>query len=255
MKIFKRKLKKFLLYLKAIEGFGPYICILDELLNRERTRMITIGRTNFYVRTNTPDLKVAISCLYEKEYDYLRCSIPKFIIDAGAHIGTSAIFFAKKYPNAKIIAVEPEKSNFHILLKNTSNYKNIFAINAAIWGYDDRKTLQSRFTGSWGYTIAETQNHTESTEQEINCITIKSIMEKYHIDSIDLLKMDIEGSEKNVLEHSSTWIDSVAVMTIELHERICLGCERAFYLATKDFEILEKHGEKFTVYKNEPSWN
>ncbi len=75
-------------------------------------------------------------------------------------------------------------------------------------------------------------------------------MEKYSIDKIDLLKMDIEGGEKNVLENSSDWIDSVDIITVELHDRICVGCDRAFYLSTKDFKTFEKHGEKITAYKN-----
>ena len=247
---FKRKLKRFLKYHKAIEGFGSYLCILDELLKREMVRMICIGGNNIYVRTNTPDLDVAISGLFKKEYDHIRSINPKAIIDAGAHIGTSAIFFAEKYPNARIIAVEPEESNFDLLLKNTSSFMNIVAIKAAIWGVSDKRTIQNRFTGNWGYTVSDTHNKTESTGQEINCITIRSLMEKNNIESIDLLKMDIVGGEKNVFENSSDWIDSVDIMTVELHDRICVGCDRAFYLATKDFKTFEKHGEKVTAYKN-----
>jgi len=246
----KSKLERFLIYSKAIEGFGLYLCILDELLEREMVRMINIGGASIYVRTNTPDLDIAISGLFRKEYEQIRTSNPKFIIDAGANIGTSAIFFAERYPNAQIIAVEPEESNFNLLLKNTSNYKNIIAIKAAIWGTIDKRTIQNRFTGHGGYTISETENKTESTGQDIDCITIEWLMNKYNIDSIDLLKMDIEGGEKNVLENSSDWIDSVAIMTVELHDRICMGCDRAFYLATKDFKTFEKHGEKVTAYKN-----
>ena len=244
------KLKKFLIYHKTIEGFGSYLCILDELLKRKLVRMIRLDGTNIYIRTNTPDLIVAISTLFEKEYNYIHSINPKTIIDAGGNIGTSAIFFAKKYPNALIITVEPEESNFDLLLKNTSNFKNIVAIKAAIWGVNDKRTIQNRFTGNWGYTISDTHNKTESTGQKINCITIRSLIEEYNIDTIDILKMDIEGGEKNVLENSSDWIDSVDIMTVELHDRICMGCDRAFYLSTKDFKTFEKHGEKVTAYKN-----
>ena len=75
-------------------------------------------------------------------------------------------------------------------------------------------------------------------------------MKEHDIDSIDLLKMDIEGAEKDVLEKSSGWIDRVDVLCAELHDRICMGCDRAFYLATKDFRTFERHGEKITAYRN-----
>jgi FkbM family methyltransferase len=45
---------------------------------------------------------------------------------------------------------------------------------------------------------------------------------EHGIESIDLLKMDIEGGEKDVLEKSLGWIDSVDTMTVELHDRICM---------------------------------
>jgi hypothetical protein len=75
-------------------------------------------------------------------------------------------------------------------------------------------------------------------------------MKEHDIDSIDLLKMDIEGEEKDVLEKSSGWIDRVDVLCAELHDRICMGCDRAFCLATKDFRTFERHGEKITAYRN-----
>jgi FkbM family methyltransferase len=244
----KSKLEKFLIYHKAMKR-GLYLCMLDKLLQREKVRMISIDGIEICVRTNTSDIYVAISSLFEKEYDYIRADNPKFIIDAGANIGTSSIFFAEKYPNARIIAVEPEESNFDQLLQNTKNYKNITPIKVGVWGASEKRTMKNQFSGHWGYTISDTQKRSEPTGQEINCITIGNIMEKYGIEKIDILKMDIEGSEKNVLENSSDWIDSVEILTVELHDRICMGYTRAFYLATKDFLSFEKHAEKITAYK------
>lgn len=245
-----RKLKRFIRYFKFIEGFGPLLFILDDLLGREIVRTISIKGTNIYARTNTSDLSAAKDSLFDKEYENIRCSNPKVIIDGGAYIGTSAIFFAKKYPNALILAVEPEESNFNMLLKNTKKYKNIVAIKAALWGDVGKKIIKYRYTGHWGYGISDTHNRTETTGQEIDCVTVGSLMKKYSIDKIDLLKMNIEGGEKDVLENSSDWIDTVNIMMVELHDRICMGCSRAFYLSTKDFKTIETDGHKVTAYKN-----
>lgn len=246
----KSKLKRYYQYYKAIKGWGALLCILDEIRKRGRERMIAINGVPIHLRTNTPDLFVAISGLYEEEYAYIHLSNPQVILDAGAHIGTSSIFFARKYPNAQVIAIEPEEENFDLLLKNTSQYKNIVAIRAAIWGTPEKRILQNRFTGQWGYTIAETSNRTESTGEEIDCLTIDILMKELGITSIDFLKMDIEGSEKDVLEKSAGWIDAVETITAELHDRICAGCEQAFYFATKDFKTFEMRGEKITAYRN-----
>ena len=246
----KRLIKKFRKYRKAVGTSAAFFCTLDRMFNRERLRSVRIGGQSLWIRTNTPDIEVAMSSLFEKEYGDIRAENPRTIIDLGANIGTSAIFFAQKYPGARIIAVEPEDGNFEMLLKNTHGFENIVAIKAAIWGASDTRTIQNRSTGHWGYTVTSTDNKTESTGQEISCITIKSLMDEHGIESIDLLKMDIEGGEKNVLEDPSEWIDAVKIFTIELHDRICMGCDRAFYLATKDFTTFEKHGEKVTAYRS-----
>jgi hypothetical protein len=152
--MWKKKLKVFLKYEKAIEGFDPFLCIVDQIFKREVERSIVISGFQVYVRTNTPDLNVAISSLYDKEYDYIGYLNPKVIIDAGANIGTSSIYFATRYPNAKVFAIEPEENNFTLLTKNTNRYANIIAIKAAIWGSIEKRTIQNRFTGHWGYTIS-----------------------------------------------------------------------------------------------------
>ena len=93
--------------------------IFNELAKRERLRLITIANEQIYVRTDTPDLDGAKKSLYEREYSNIQCADPSVIIDAGANIGTSSIFFAKKYPDAKVFAIEPEQGNYDILQKNT----------------------------------------------------------------------------------------------------------------------------------------
>jgi FkbM family methyltransferase len=243
------RIKKKLRYLRTIDGYAGYLCILDEILGRELVRPININGYQLHVRTNTPDLNVAITSLHGNEYNHIRLSAPKTIVDAGANIGTSSIFFATKYPGARIFAIEPEAGNFELLKENTKNYSNIVPIRAAIWGSDCTRTIQNRFTGHWGYTVSETTNRIEPTGQEINCVTMNSLRKEYGIESIDLLKMDIEGGEKDVLENAQGWIDCVDTITVELHDRICMGCDRAFYLATKDFVRFEKQGEKVTAYR------
>jgi len=249
-----RRIRKFALrarqYLAAVDGAGAYACIIDELTGRERQRTVHIAGKDLLVRSSTPDLRVAISSLVDREYQEIRCTDPKIIIDAGANIGTSSIYFAEKFPRARILALEPESGNFELLKKNVVHYENVVPIKAAIWGSVDRRVIQNRNTGHWGYTVSDSQQAAVSTGQEIDCVTISGLMSEYDIDRIDLLKMDIEGGEKDVLENSQGWIDSVEIMTVELHDRICMGCDRAFYLATKDFVRFEKHGEKVTAYRN-----
>jgi hypothetical protein len=70
-----------------------------------------------FIRPGTTDQSVYQQIFESKDYDF-ELNDPKFIIDAGAHIGLSSIFFANKYPSSTIIAIEPEPSNFTMLCKN-----------------------------------------------------------------------------------------------------------------------------------------
>jgi hypothetical protein len=71
----------------------------------------------------------------------------------------------------------------------------------------------------------------------------------YNLACIDILKMDIEGGEKNVFEAAGDWIDRVNCITIELHDKICMGSDRAFYLATKAFRRFLKDDDRVTAYR------
>jgi FkbM family methyltransferase len=222
---------------------------MDLLLGRSLIRKINLAGTEFYVRSNTDDVKVAITCLFNEEHCDVRCENPDVIIDAGANIGSSAVYFARRFPNARIIAIEMEKGNYDMLVMNTRGRPNIIPIHAALWSEHTKRMINDRHTGHLGYTISETSNVMDSTGQEVECVTISELIQKYDLRRINLLKMDIEGAEKAVLEHSADWMDKVDAITAELHDRISPGCDRAYYIATRNFKSTVKYGEKIIAYK------
>jgi len=75
-----------------------------------------------------------------------------------------------------------------------------------------------------------------------------NIIQEFDINMIDLLKVDIEGSEKEVFQHHKTWIGSVDTIAIELHDRIKEGCSAAFNIATRSFTFDRKNA--MTVFKS-----
>lgn len=249
-------IKKIIDYFHIFKEYRPMLgvkyslmFIIYEILGIEKLIKIKVCHSEIYVRTNSPDVKVTQRTLYNSEFSDIKYVDPNTIIDVGAYIGTSSIYFSKKYPNALIYAIEPEKNNYELLLKNIEGFAKIIPINSAIWGLNEEREIFNRFTGHWGYTVSETFNKSESTNQFVKCLTISDIIRKYKISTIDILKLDAEGSEKSILNNSKAWIDKVNIISAELHDSIVLGCDRAFYLATKDFSHFEKKGEKITAYR------
>ncbi len=172
--------------------------------------------------------------------DYQKCSSRDnvhVIVDAGAYVGYSAIYFAELYPHAFIYALEPEESNFQALLRNTRNYPNILAIQAALWNNDGTLEIVEREAGQWSFTVQETQGLPNA--RRVPALSLKTLMDQYRIAGIDILKIDIEGSESTVFAQSSchVWLPRVQALVIELHDHLFPGSEQNFVMAMSQYDF------------------
>jgi FkbM family methyltransferase len=229
------------------------ICAVASFRLLGRPRELAIAPLQFnqpvHLRIDTSDF-----CAYRdvlifrsKSYDPgLPGFSPTTIVDVGAHIGMASILFAIQYPAARIIAIEPEPSNFAALVRNTTPYKTITPIHAALWREDGEVFLGA------------SQAHPKGAFQlvkdgglQVRAVTMDTVMRETGIDSIDLLKVDIEGAEIEIFK-SCPWIRKVRVLTIELHDRLRPGCTWAVKNATKDFHFTQQ-GEVTVFYRTRES--
>src|SRR3989344_5879030 len=70
------------------------------------------------LRPGTSDVPLLYHIFVEGEYNIQPKTEPSFIIDAGANVGFTAVYFANRFPKARIIAIEPEESSFNLLKRN-----------------------------------------------------------------------------------------------------------------------------------------
>lgn len=182
-----------------------------------------------FLRPGTTDTEVFEQIFLQQEYD-IQLKNVRVIVDAGAHIGLSSIYFALKFPDASVIAIEPESSNFELLKKNTGHYNNITPLQSGLWSHKTRLRIQDQDVATWSFQLTETQGKTG-----IEAMGIADLMADLNLDHIDLLKIDIEGSELEVLEHSGPWMESVGAMVIELHDRFRPRCSEALEKAIDGF--------------------
>jgi FkbM family methyltransferase len=199
---------------------------------RELVVIPPLTRHSIHLRLGTSDF-----CAYkdvfirdDKRYDPdLPAFDPSVIVDAGAHIGMASLRFACHYPHATIIAIEPEPSNFTFLCRNSAPYKNIIPVEAALWKEDGEVGLEASNVHPKGaFQIAE------SGKTRVRAITVPTLMKEMNIGFIDLLKVDIEGAEKEVFE-ACDWIEDVGIIAIELHVRVKPGCRAAVEGAARKF--------------------
>lgn len=201
------------------------------------------------LREDVSDVSVFDKVFIQKEYDIPGINItPKLIIDGGANIGCSTIFFANKYPEARIVSVEPDHSNYNRLIENSGMYNNIIPINAALWS---KKTWLKIKNYEYGHMALQVEEMDHPEEGAIPSLTITDLLEFVNLDYIDILKLDIECAEKQVFEeNSSAWLDKVGIIILELHDWIKPGCATAFYHALSGYEFQQFiYGENIVVIK------
>jgi len=197
---------------------------------------------NIVLRPNSSDVTTFKNIFAHGDYNFDLESEPKIIIDAGANIGLSAIYFTNKYATAKIIAVELSATNFQLLIKNTNRYKNIVAINAGLWHKHQVLKFKEEGFSPWGYKI-NNELEGEGESISVDSITVNEIIEKYHINTIDLLKVDIEGAEADLFSGNyESWLPKVKCLVIEFHDRSRPKSSQTVRTALNKFDFTELEG-------------
>jgi len=194
----------------------------------------------FSIRSRTSDIPVFQEIFLAGDYDIHLDFNPKIIIDAGANIGLTSIFFANKYPGAKIISIEPEISNFLLLEENTQNYDNIISLNKALSNNSNQDLyVVDKGYGNAGFmTESKEQISNEGSEVLVKTITIDDIMKQYNYQYVDIVKIDIEGSEKELFESNiDNWLTHTKCLIIELHDRMNPGCSTSFFSAISKYDF------------------
>lgn len=183
---------------------------------------------SIFLRANTSDIPAFLDVFLKDEYKIKFAQKPKIVIDGGANIGLFSIKMKNEFPDAKIIAIEPDLENFQLLQKNLLHYENIHYENCGIWYKDTKLKVYDKFdTGKWGMVVEE-----DLIDGNISAISIKSLLEKYAIENVDVLKLDIETSEKQLFsENYEDWLPKVKMIIIELHDWIEKGTSKPFFTA------------------------
>jgi len=204
------------------------------------------------LRTRSSDFEAFVQVISDQEYDVAEMPTPETIVDAGANVGLASRFFAQKFPDAKILALEPEESNFSQLCRNMADYPNVVCIKKALWTTTGTLKLFDPGMGKWSVRVDGDAKPGDAPLPEVGsaqCVTISDLMSEYGLTRIDLLKVDIEGAEKELFAASSEWIDKVDAIAIELHDRFKRGCSQAFYNATASFPHEVHKGELVFLFR------
>lgn len=204
------------------------VAFTNEILEKPvRIIPLALGSPIFLRGKGSSDVEVFREICVSKEYDVNFDFPVTRIIDAGANCGISSLFFKQKYPEAEIVAVEPEPSNVSALRNNTRMIEHICVYPNALHGRKCKIRIENPDSErQWAFTTTECFN----SESSVETVTIPEIMNEKCWDYVDILKIDIEGGEIELFtEGDLEWIGHVNVIIIELHDWIRKGCSQAFF--------------------------
>jgi FkbM family methyltransferase len=180
-----------------------------------RLRLATGGNVEIVIRPFAGDIFILFEVLMGRCYyipdAILRPEDVRLILDCGANIGITALYFASRYPNARIFSIEPNDENFELLKRNTAAESRIVPIRGAVVGRPRKSVRLTSGEPAWGNFISE-----EGNGPEIPAFTIEQILSTYNLSHVDLLKVDVEGAEKYIFDDGQ-FMRQVSFAIVELH--------------------------------------
>ena len=136
------------------------------------------------------------------------------IIDCGANIGFSSIHFSTTFPKAVIVSIEPEKNNFLLMKKNCNGLDNIEFLNKAIGATDGFVNIDNADAGNNAFRTSRSENN----EGDIEVVLVSSILKSHKNCVPFIIKIDIEGFEKDLFSSNTEWVEKVPLLIIETHD-------------------------------------
>jgi FkbM family methyltransferase len=225
----KRLLSRVVANLRDVGIFG--VSILGRFSARLRSRptfavdVPEYGR--IHLRTDTMDLDLARVVLVEGAYNVpwptegrerlerryrsiVNSGGRPVIVNAGGYIGLSALWFAREWPAAEIVSVEPDPGNLVMLRQNLEGRRGHTIIEAALGCGHGRAII---LNGDEGCAI-----RTERAEAGVEIVTVDDAVARVPSGEPFICNIDIEGFEKDLFAANTSWIDRFALVIIEPHD-------------------------------------
>jgi len=163
------------------------------------------------------------------------------ILDLGANIGVSTLFFAMCWPNSEIHSVEPDPDNFRRLCLNTKSLNNITCHNKVIWSENGMVSFYTNKHRGSSSSVFKTSSKQHRIKLE--AFSLSQFLNEISKDRISLLKIDVEGAEEAIFSIFDEF-NRIGVIAGELHHDYC---------NTKDLlNSLHKHYDHVQIHPLKP---
>lgn len=145
--------------------------------------------------------------------DALKTGKTPMIIDAGANIGASTLWFHFTYPKSHIVCFEPDRENFQLLMSNTGGL-DVELHQAAVGSVDGVADLVDPGIGEWGYRTMPNPNG------KVDVLSLGRLIDQKIESGYEpfIAKIDIEGGEGELFSGNTGWMSKFPILIVELHD-------------------------------------
>jgi FkbM family methyltransferase len=177
---------------------------------------------------------------------------PSLIVDAGANIGASPVYFLNAFENSFVFAIEPDEDNWEILDLNTAAYGQKFNFLGAVAAQDGELMLVDPGLGDWGFRTQAIDDgaRTGPTVKSISPASILAHPATQNMTPL-IFKIDIEGGEAGLFGGDTSWMEQFPLIVIELHDWMLpfSGSSGSFLkaVARYEFDFIHK-GENIFLF-------
>jgi FkbM family methyltransferase len=186
------------------------------------------ARYPLYCRRGTSDREAFGQIFSHREYRCLdHVQRAELIIDCGANVGFSSAYFLSRFPLGHVIAVEPDGCNCIALRRNLAPYgARVRLVQAGVWPRAVGLKVIDASCGDgkeWARGVRECLPH---ETPDVSAVDIGTLLDESGHSRINILKIDIEGSEQAVFEAPTPWLERVDHLVIETHGSDCEAAVR-----------------------------
>jgi FkbM family methyltransferase len=214
---------------KSLNATNRFFQVLQEhhieCVSEDEVYNLRYSGQQYVVRKNSTDSLVFQDVIINEEYGFLGqiCRLfsfqPQSIVDAGANCGFTSLYLSAHFPLATIVSLEPDPENFNALGKNIACKPSatILASQVGLAHKEGWLVPETKKTvGSWASSFLFSSVFQENA---VPAVTVEGIRKAKSWDSIDLLKIDIEGAEWLLFtEGDSGFLARVKMFVVEVHD-------------------------------------
>ena len=146
---------------------------------------------------------------------------PRTILDLGSNVGYTIAQMAERFPAARIVGVELDRDNVELCRRNIARFGPRCEV---VWGAAWREDGEVVYAGprQQSYSIVETGRRPGPAERA-PAHSLPTLLARFEGGSVDFLKMDVEGAERQILATAGEWIGRVRCLKIETHAPYSVG--------------------------------